>query len=76
MEFVVVATHPVGEGWEQREASLYHIAGRRWDLGESDDKLRVLRWFVTTLSEAVLLREALSHVGGVTVAFRDPIRGK
>ena len=71
--FVVVATHPVGDGWEAREASLYHIAGRRWDHAESAEAIREVRWFVHTLSEAVLLRQALTHVGGVSVIFREPI---
>jgi len=74
--FVVVAIHPVVDGWEQVEASLYHIAGRRWDHGEGDEKTRELRWFVKTLSEAVLLRQALAHVGGVSVISRDPVDGR
>lgn len=71
--FVVVATHPIGPGWEDREASLYHIAGRRWDRGEGDEQVRELRWFVNTISEAVVLRQALAHVGGVSVISRDPV---
>jgi hypothetical protein len=74
--FVVVATHPVSSEWEQREASLYHIAGRRWDHGERDERISELRWFCRSLSEAVLLRQALSHVGGVNVISRDPVDGR
>jgi hypothetical protein len=74
--FIVQATHPTGEGWEQREASLYHIAGRRWDHAESGEKTREVRWFCNTLSEAILLRQALSHVGGVSVISRDPVNGR
>lgn len=74
--FVVHAVHPYNDGWEQREAELYHRAGRRWDKGEGGNGTRELRWFCDTLGVAIELRDALRKVGGVTVVARDPIGGR
>jgi hypothetical protein len=74
--WVVEATHPVCDGWEQVEADLYHRAGRRWDDGVSGGRTRVLKWFVETLEAARGLRDALKKVPGVSVVARDPINGR
>lgn len=74
--FVVVATHPTGKGWEEREADLYHRAGRRWDSASSGQGVRECHWYCDSLGVAIELRDALRKVGGVSVVARDPINGK
>lgn len=71
--FVVEATHPSSDGWEARDADLYHRAGRRWDFGSIGDGVRQVAWFCDTLSVAIELRNALRNVGGVSVVAREPI---
>ena len=69
--FCAHARHPTDEGWEDREAQLFFLAGARWDYATSGGGCRELWWYCDTLSEAVVMRDVLATVGGVTVTARE-----
>lgn len=74
--FLVHVTHPYNEGWEEREAAIYHAVGRKWDDGHSADGVRELWYYCDSLGVGREIREAITKVGGVSCVVREPINGR
>ena len=74
--WIVEATHATNDGWQNRDATMESIAGRRWDSSWASGGARALMWYCDSFDAARGLRDALKTVPGVLVVARDPINGR
>lgn len=74
--FVIKATHPIGDGWEDREAAIYHAVGRRADHAGRGSGVSELWYYCDSFTVAREIRDAILKVGGVSCVAREPIDGR
>lgn len=69
--FQVHVQHPLTDDWEARDEQMKTMAGRKWNYGWADSRVRFLCWEEKTLALAKALQTVLASVAGTTVTVRE-----
>jgi hypothetical protein len=69
--FLVRCVHPIGDGWEDRDAAAEAVAGRKWDVALTERGRRELGWMVRDFREATDLIVMIRTVPGVRAGLSE-----